>query len=371
MKSFVIFIVIMQALLVLVHYTFYRFGVDNFSLLAKYKYTFGVVLFILSVSFSLSMLLVRSFENAFTANFYYLACVWMGTVFWLFIAVILGVILQNIFPNMAFVKNVVPKILVLMSFMLSTYGLYHGHDTKLVKADISVPNLPASWEGRRALFIADTHYGNIHTTRQTNTDANEINAINPDILFVSGDFFDGPKNDLFQFTNVYKNVNPKLGKYLASGNHETYAGLPQSIKALENGGFVIADDKTINIEGVQIVGVPYVTSTKNPLDEEKTKQLLNEKVFDKNIPSILIKHVPISTQIMADAGVSFAFFGHTHKGQMWPMVYIEKSLFGKHYYGFTDIGNTKFYTTSGVGSWGPPQRIGSDSEMLLVTFHKK
>jgi hypothetical protein len=44
--------------------------------------------------------------------------------------------------------------------------------------------------------------------------------------------------------------------------------------------------KNINIEGVQIIGVPYVTSTKNPLDEEKTKQLLNEKVFDKNIPSI-------------------------------------------------------------------------------------
>lgn len=371
MKSFVIFIFIMQALLVLVHYTFYRFGVDNFTILEKNKYLFGTVVFLLSISFSVSMMLARTFENAFTSNFYYFACVWMGTVFWLFIAVILGVLIQNIFPNIYFLKNILPKLFILSAFVLSAYGLYNAHNTKVVESDIYIDNLPSAWEGRRALFIADTHYGNIHTTRQARTDAKEINAINPDILFVSGDFFDGPKKDLFQFTDFYKNVNPKLGKYLASGNHETYAGLPASIKALEEGGFVIADNKNINIEGVQVVGVPYVASTKNPLDEEKTKQLLDEKVFNKNIPSILIKHVPISTQVMADANVSFAFFGHTHKGQMWPVVYIEKSLFGKHFYGFTDIGNTKFYTTSGVGSWGPPQRIGSNSEMLLVTFHKK
>lgn len=371
MKSFVIFIVIMQALLVLVHYTFFRFGVDNFSILAKYKYTFGIVLFALSISFSLSMFLVRSFENAFTANFYYLACVWMGTVFWLFIAVILAVIFQSLPLSNSLTKIIIPKIFILLAFATSIYGLYNAHKTDVVKSDLYIDNLPSAWEGRRALFIADTHYGNIHTAKQARTDAEEINAINPDILFVSGDFFDGPKRNLFQFTEFYKNVNPKLGKYLASGNHETYAGLPQSIEALESGGFIIADEKNINIEGVQIIGIPYVTSTKNPLDEEKTKQLLDAKVYDKNIPSILIKHVPVSTQIMADANVSFAFFGHTHKGQMWPIVYIEKSLFGKHFYGFTDIGNTKFYTTSGVGSWGPPQRIGSDSEMLLVTFHTK
>lgn len=361
----------MQALLVLVHYTFYRFGVDNFSLLAKHKYSFGVVLFILSISFSLSMLLVRSFENSFTTNFYYVACVWMGTVFWLFLAVIFSVLIQNFFPNINLIRNFLPRALVLFAFVLSIYGVYHGHDTKVVRSDLYIYNLPESWNGRQALFIADTHYGNIHTTKQAITDAKEINALNPDILFVSGDFFDGPKKNLFQFTDVYKNVNPKLGKYIASGNHETYAGLPQSIEALKSGGFVIADDKNINIEGMQIIGIPYVTSTKNPLDEMKTQELLDKKVFDKNIPSILIKHVPISTQIMADAGVSFAFFGHTHKGQMWPISFIEKSLFGKHFYGFTDIGNTKFYTTSGVGSWGPPQRIGTDSEMLLVTFHKK
>jgi predicted MPP superfamily phosphohydrolase len=371
MKGFIFFIFIMQALLMLVHYAFYRYGVSNIALLAKYKSIFGVVLFILSISFTLSMMLVRSYDNIFTANLYYVACVWLGTIFWLFIAVVLGALSQNIFSNVPFIKNILPKIFIILAFVTSAYGLYNAHKTDVVKSDLYVDNLPSAWDGRRALFIADTHYGNIHTKAQASTDAREINAINPDILFVSGDFFDGPKKDLFQFTEFYKNVNPKLGKYLASGNHETYAGLPQSIEALENGGFVIADDKNINIEGVQIIGVPYVTSTKNPLDEEKTKQLLNEKVFDKSMPSILIKHVPISTQIMADAGVSFAFFGHTHKGQMWPIVYLEKMLFGKHYYGFTDIGSTKFYTTSGVGSWGPPQRIGTDSEMLLVTFHKK
>ncbi len=371
MKLFVVFILIMQALFMLVHYAFFRFGLYNFTRLAKYKYAFGSILFMLSISFSLSMFLVRSFDNAFTSNFYYLACVWMGTIFWLFIAVILCVFFQKVFSRVSFIKNTLPKIFILLAFATSIYGLYNAHKTDVVKADLYIDNLPNAWEGARAVFIADTHYGNIHTTRQARTDAEEINAINPDILFVSGDFFDGPKTNLFQFTDFYKNVNPKFGKYLASGNHETYAGLPESIKALEEGGFVIADNKNINIEGVQVVGVPYVASTKNPLDEEKTKQLLDEKVFDKNIPSILIKHVPISTQVMADANVSFAFFGHTHKGQMWPVVYIEKSLFGKHFYGFTDIGNTKFYTTSGVGSWGPPQRIGSNSEMLLVTFHKK
>lgn len=374
MKGFIAVVGTAQILLFLVHYVFYRFGIDNFSVLLKYKYIFGSVLFILSFSLTASMLLVRSFENKLTEGFYYVSAIWLGTILWLLFSVAASVIFQKIFTLLGagiLAKNFIPSFFIMVAIIISGYGVYNGRNTKIVKANLYINNLPSEWVGRTAVFMADTHYGNIHTKKQSIADTKLVNSINPDFLFISGDFFDGPKKDLMQFTEAYKNVHPRLGKYVVSGNHEAYAGLEQSEQALTDAGFVLLDSQSLNVEGVQLIGIPYTTSSKTDLDTMTTSYAFDAKTYNKDLPSIVLKHVPISTEIISNAGASFAFFGHTHRGQMWPFSLLVKKIYGQHYYGFTKTGQTDFYTTSGVGGWGPPQRIGTNSEVLLITFYKK
>jgi uncharacterized protein len=370
MIGFIIIALITQGLLFFVHFVFYRFGVDTFHLAEKYRHILGISLAVLSLSFTSSMILVQKFENKFTENFYYISAIWLGTVFWVFIAIVLATISRYVILNDLY-YSVFSGILIVSAFLLSFYGVSHARNIQVVKKDIYMHNLPASWEGKKAVFMSDLHYGNIHGIAKAKKDLSIVQSLDPDILLIAGDFFDGPKKNLKQFSDVYRDYNPIKGKYFVSGNHEEYAGLAQSFAAIRDAGFVILDNKDMNIDGVQLLGVPYTTNGPSDTDLNTTKSVLTSTEYKKELPSILIKHIPIDLDIVRDIGVSFAFFGHTHHGQFWPLSLIVDRIYGNHAYGFSEENSTIFYTSSGVGSWGPPQRIGTDSELLLVTFHNK
>lgn len=370
-RGFILIASFMQIILLLVHYVLYRFGVGTFYILEKNRSIFGAIMILLSLSFTAGMMLVQKFENTFTEYFYHFAAIWLGTIFWLFLAVIVSVIVRYFIPASSDLYVFIPGIFVALAFALSAYGVYHGSRPVFVTKDINVKNLPDSWQGRKAVFLADTHYGHIHGKAKTEKDLALIKSVNPDILFVAGDFFDGPTKNMHEFANVYKDFNPPYGKYFASGNHEEYAGMSASIEALKSAGFVILDNQNVDVGGVQLLGVPYTTNAKSDADTSATTRVLSGFMYDHDSPSILLKHIPINTDIIKDAGVSFAFFGHTHRGQAWPMSLVVKKVYGAHGYGFVREDETLFYTTSGLGSWGPPQRIGTDSELLLATFNKK
>ncbi len=364
---FIIFITIAQFFLFLIHYIIYRFGIQEFNLLEKHKIFFGTIIFLLSCSYSTSMFLIRLSENSLTKIFNQVSSIWLGTIVWIFIAIVISLVLKRIFNN-TYGSNI-SLILILISFGISLFGIYNSQRVSLVEKDIYIENLPENFDNLSAMFIADTHYGNIHTEKKSNRDVKFIKKISPDVLFVAGDFFDGPSKKMDDFSEPYKEVDPVFGKYFISGNHETYADLEKSLESVKRVDFEILDNEIKEIKNIQFVGIPYSTSNKSELDKNITESII--KKSDKTKPIIVIKHVPINTESISDLDVNFAFFGHTHRGQMWPFSMIVKNIYGKHYYGFVQEKNTLFYTTSGVGGWGPMQRIGTNSEMLLVRFHKK
>lgn len=361
-RGFIIVITFMQGMLLVAHYALYRFGVNTFPLLARHTTLFAIVIVVLSVSFMISMFLVRYRENRMTQFIYYHSSLWMGTFLWLLLAVGIASISKIFIPSL---PVSISTYIILSSFIISFYGVYHSTNTRIVEKDLILPHLPEYWEGKKALFMSDTHYGNIRTS--SNADVARIRSINPDILLMSGDFFDGPQRDFHVLADPYKTLNIKHGKFIVTGNHEAYAGLEKCSAAFTHAGFTLLDDVSILIEGIRFTGIPYTTTAPSTVDSEATRKATTT---DMQVPHIVLKHVPIGTDILAEGGISFAFFGHTHLGQMWPFSYIVKSIYEKHAYGMTKKGNTYFYTSSGVGTWGPPQRIGTNSEMLLLTFRK-
>ncbi len=364
---FIIFITIAQLFLFLIHYIIYRFGIQEFYLLEKHKIFFGTIIFILSFSYSASMFLIRLSENTLTKIFNQISSIWLGTIVWVFIVIIISLILKRILNN-TYSSNI-SLILILISFGISLFGIYNSQRVNLVEKDVYIENLPENFDNLSVMFIADTHYGNIHTEKKSSRDVEFIKKVSPDALFIAGDFFDGPSKKMDYFSKPYEEMNPIFGKYFVSGNHETYADLEKSIESVKKVNFEILDNQIKEIKGIQFVGIPYSTSSVSELDKNITESII--KKSDETKPVIVIKHVPINTESISNLNADFAFFGHTHRGQMWPFSIIVKKIYGKHYYGFTEEKNTLFYTTSGVGGWGPIQRIGTNSEMLLVRFHKK
>lgn len=365
---FAVFIIFIQLIILLAHFVVYKFGISTYSTLAKNKILFGSFLAIISVSFSLSTFFTRFSQNLLSNIIYTGSSFWLGFLFWLFLAVVVFSIIGFItgFNSLYF------KIGFLVSFsfiiFLNLYGLVNGFYPRIEKISINIDNLPESWHGKRALFLSDTHYGNLHTKNSAKRLSKLINRIEPEIVFISGDFFDGPMKDFDVFTKEFSDLKIPKGIYFVNGNHEDYAGKEKTNKSLIQNGFNVIDEQIVVLDGLQVVGIPYTTSSESEADNESTKNVFNMNQFDPSLPSVVLKHVPIGIESLLKFRPDFVFFGHTHQGQMWPFSVLVKKIYKEHYYGLIQKDSTKFYTTSGVGGWGPPQRIGTKSEVLEVKF---
>lgn len=367
---FVFFIFITQIIIILAHFVIYKFGISTYGTLYKHKIFFGSILAILSVSFSLATFFARFSQNTLSSIVYTTSSFWLGFVFWLFIGIVIFSLIGFFTKFDSFYFKLSFLIFFISILILNIVGLFKGYYPKIENVTVGVENLPEEWLNKKALFIADTHYGNLHTEKSAKRLASLIQVINPDVVFVAGDFFDGPMKDFDVFTREFKDIKTTHGIYFVNGNHEDYAGKEKSNKSLLDHGFNIIDQQIVNIDGVQIVGIPYTTSSNSTLDSEATKNSFSANNFDPEKPSIVLKHVPVGIDSILEFRPSFVFFGHTHRGQMWPFTLLVKSIYKEHYYGLIEKNGTIFYTTSGVGGWGPPQRIGTNSEVLLVKFTK-
>ena len=89
---------------------------------------------------------------------------------------------------------------------------------------------------------------------------------------------------------------------------------------------------------------------------------------DRARPSILLKHEPSDLDVAEAAGVSLDLSGHTHHGQIFPLMFFTWQIYKGFDYGLKRIGAMQVFTSSGVGTWGPPLRLGTKSEIVEIEF---
>ena len=73
-------------------------------------------------------------------------------------------------------------------------------------------------------------------------------------------------------------------------------------------------------------------------------------------------------EIAEAAGVSLQLSGHTHLGQFLPWSWMARRIYRQFVYGLSRIGKMQVFTSSGAGTWGPPLRLGSNPEIVMLQF---
>ena len=216
----------------------------------------------------------------------------------------------------------------------------------------------------------------------------KIQALAPVAVFIGGDLYDGVACDLKAVVEPLRSLHPPRGMYFITGNHEYFLpDLAPALAAIRDVGVRILDDERVDVDGLSIVGVsdkggegPHredhfrkILSIKHPRvranEEKHFEKRLNGTGVRDNQPTILLKHEPDHLEIASEAGVALGLFGHTHHGQIFPLNYITWRIYGGFDYGLRRMGNMQVYTSSGVGTWGPPLRLGTKSEIVLITLH--
>ena len=363
--GFVIFISLAQAIIFAGHIFLYSsfvhfFKVTDWPILLFLK----LGLLALSFSFLSSSLLVHWLDNPITRALYYVSSIWLGLLFYIFLGFYLiwtMLLFARIFSfgvNTAFLATA----MIVMASSFTAYGVINAANPVLHYIDVRISNLPDGWKGRKAVQISDVHLGAINRQGFLKRVVDTANSVDPDIVFITGDLFDGIGDDPSHLCEPLRFLVNRQGVYFISGNHETYLGIEKAAAAVSNLHITVLRDSLIEIDGVQILGIDYPM----PGERRNFDAILGK--IDRARPSILLFHSPVNIAGFKESGVSLQLSGHTHRGQLWPLNYVTRMIYRGFDYGISADGAFAIYTTCGTGTWGPPMRIGNRPEIVVINF---
>jgi predicted MPP superfamily phosphohydrolase len=215
---------------------------------------------------------------------------------------------------------------------------------------------------------SDLHLGNVVGRRHLRRLVDRVNAMDPDLILLPGDVIDDTIEPFIRnkMSELLGELRAKHGIYAVLGNHEYYGGHidPYLIEMNKIGIRVLRD------ETVEIAGSLYVAGRKDktaesadPSNRLAVGELLSPLNLNKAV--ILMDHQPTKFSAAADAGADIMLSGHTHRGQFAPNHLFTRRIFELDW-GYMRKGLMHVVVSSGFGTWGPPIRIGSRSEIIQL-----
>jgi uncharacterized protein len=329
-----------------------------------------VALILLSAIFIFAAMLGFRHTNWLVALTYQIAAVWLGLLNFFFLASCLAWLLDLVLRPLLSdatrlqARHHIAAVLFTMAVLTAFYGILNARFIRIRRIGVKLERLPESWRGRRALVISDLHLGNINGIRFARRIASMAKRLAPDVIFIPGDLYDGTKADPSRIAAPLFDLHAPFGVFFVSGNHEEFGGTTHYTEALHRAGFRVLDNERVVVDGLQVLGVHY-TNSNFPI---RLRQFLTGLHLGEGPASVLLQHVPNRLPIAEQAGVSLQLSGHTHGGQIFPFSLVTRRAFGKFTHGLQRFGKMQVLTSSGVGTWGPPMRVGTHSEVVLITF---
>ncbi|MFC4597888.1 metallophosphoesterase [Cohnella hongkongensis] len=226
-------------------------------------------------------------------------------------------------------------------------------------------------EGRTEWTIAvasDIHLGNLVGRRHLRRLVERINAMKPDLILLPGDVIDDSIEPFLRnrMGEVLGQLRAEHGIYAVLGNHEYYGGHTEHyVEEMKGLGIRVLQDETAEVDGrLYVVGRKDKTAeASGPDGRLSVRELLRE--LDLRKPVLLMDHQPTQFAKAEEAGADVLLSGHTHRGQFWPNHLFTKRLFELDW-GYMRKGAMHVVVSSGFGSWGPPVRLGSRSEIIRL-----
>ena len=238
----------------------------------------------------------------------------------------------------------------------------------VVEVDVPIEGLSADLEGFRIAQISDLHVGPTIGADFARTVVETVNGLKPDMVALTGDLVDGSVEHLSEGIAPLGDLEAPEGVYFVTGNHEYYSGARSWCKKMADlGAHVLLNTHHLIERGKGRLLVAGVT-------DHRAGRILPQHASDPDAAMagapdhdirILLAHQPNSCRAAKPHEFDLQLSGHTHGGQMFPwnlLVHLAHD-FSK---GLNRFGRGWVYVNTGTGYWGPPMRVGVQSEITLL-----
>src|SRR5256712_9130310 len=355
-KRLIGFIAIIQSVLFLTHFllyetwTFSPAGCGSPGVL-----WIQLVLGFLSVSFVAASLLAFRYTNAALRAFYRAAAIWVGLVTFLFLATVSSWIIFGVAWVVGLDVNFhrIVELLFGAAVVAGLYGVFNASWTRITRTTVRLANLPAAWRGRRAALISDVHLGHVRNGGFLGRVVAKILREEPDAIFIAGDLYDGTAIDAGRAAEPLDKLKAPHGVYFVAGNHEQFGDDSKYLRAIAAAGVRVLSNEKVEVDGLQIVGVPYRNAK-----GRQVASVLHGVGLDRDRASILLTHAPDHPEIAEAAGVSLQLSGHTHLGQFIPWSWMARRIYRRFFFGLKRVGEVEGFSFWGGGKGGATARAG-------------
>jgi predicted MPP superfamily phosphohydrolase len=346
-----------------------------------FLFLFKVFLLALILAFPVGHLMDRFCRCQASSFLTVVGSVWLGAMLYFFLTLVFIDLLRvinhyfMIFPQFIDRNPVTTgRFLFVCVFLLVSVTLALGfrsaRNANVTQINVSLDKLSARHNAFNIVQISDVHLGTIIHKDRLIEIVDQANALDPDLVLITGDLVDESVDKLEDMVEPLSQIKSRLGVYAVTGNHEYYAGVDKAVRFMEQAGVRVLRNRYVAIDSVlNLVGLDYVT----PEGWRGKEDLLLEMIMkdsDKSLPTILMYHAPVRLKKTEAAGIDLQLSGHTHKGQLFPFNLITKLVYTVDS-GYARIGKMQLYVSTGVGTWGPPFRVGAPPEIVQIILHSK
>jgi predicted MPP superfamily phosphohydrolase len=254
-------------------------------------------------------------------------------------------------------------------------GLRNGFaGPALERVEIALDRWPAALDGFRIVQISDVHIGPILDRRFSRSVTDRVNALQPDLVAVTGDLVDGSVSKLYDEVAPFSELRGRLGVFFVTGNHDHYSGGNAWADMARKLGMHVLRNERVSLDAgcgsFELAGVDDHHSGMMPgEDGEDLDRALADLPEGRAV--ILLAHDPSTFKKASQLGcVDLQLSGHTHGGQIWPFNLLVR-LAVPFVAGLYRRGASQLYVSRGTGFWGPPMRLRAPAEISEIVLRSR
>jgi predicted MPP superfamily phosphohydrolase len=358
---FVIFIVIALSVYGGMHWFVYQRIASGLVLAASQR----LALKIFMLAGALSFVLAEFFSRQKPIYLLRLAgFIWMGIIAIALAFFLLELILSLLFPGSR--NFIVISALAIIS-LISGFSIFNAQRyPHITQINIPFHNLPAELAGFSIVQLSDLHLGSLTSLKRLRWIVNRVNNLRPDLICVTGDVLDGDICQGEDYCRLLLELKARHGVVAVTGNHEFYAGIGLFLELARKSNWRVLRNQAWNLDGkMDIIGLDDDAGKSFKFPGPDLSGALRTAAV--NLPKILLYHRPAGFSEAVKQGIDLQLSGHTHAGQIPPMDFLVWLIY-KYPSGLYRLGSSHIYTSSGTGTWGPPMRFLSRSEIVKLVL---
>jgi len=298
-------------------------------------------------------------------------------VLWPFFAwwtvALLFALLAPVLLGLAHFSSLTRDVALILGVALATLGAAGAvwQRPRLRTRDIHIVGLPEAFEGFRVAQISDLHCGPFASGARVAGWVSQVNRLRPDLIAVTGDLIANGEKFVPVVAAELGKLRAPSGVFASMGNHDYFTDGEALATAIEEAGLTMLRNRGVEVSHgdgrIFVAGVDDTWTRRQDFDRALADR-------PAGMPTLLLAHDPALFPEAAARGVDLTLSGHTHGGQLALPFFARKlnlaRLITRFTTGFYRVGDASLYVNRGLGTTGPPVRVGVRPEIGLLTLRR-